>query len=270
VADHDFFLCSHTPEDVMALGYDFFLLIIHPKDLSQWITMQNAILKYLYTQDCKAHDNDYFSYTCIIKLNLSSIRKSHYIMTYNKIKPVWVNGQLRFGVCTIANTVIKKQEPLTLHYNNHRSGEIYLTDSCKWHKKVLLTLNMRQRMLLTLAKQGMTRQEMADIMCLSIQTIDRERVLLFNKLHVNTIEQAIIYATNCRLIYDPLTAKSDTYHQTVEKQKRIRQLTSGVLAHIQTGLDCGRSNRSLAKEVQCSETAIRKAIKRGKLIKKQA
>jgi hypothetical protein len=233
--------------------------------------MQNAILKRLYMDETMIDKVNYFSYICRMKRDMPA-KKNSYIMTYNKLKPIWINGQLYFGIYTIANSVMKtiKNEPLTLHCKDNIKGEIYSLESHKWREKDFLALNVCQRMLLTLAKQGKTRQDMAVIMCLFLQTIDRERAFLLEKLQVKTITQAIIYATNRGLIYDPILAKPSacTIKPLIKISKYTHRLTPDIMAHIQTGLDHNQSVRSLSRDVHCSDTAIHKAITQGRLKKK--
>jgi DNA-binding CsgD family transcriptional regulator len=121
-----------------------------------------------------------------------------------------------------------------------------------------------QRWVLVLAKQGKSQKEMAEIMCVSIHTVESLRKSVFDRFEVNSMEQAVIFATNHRLIFDT----GNIRFKETDKTKRSKHfLTSEILARIQIGLDANRSVNSLAREEKFSETSLRKAIRAGKLKK---
>jgi hypothetical protein len=94
---------------------------------------------------------------------------------------------------------------------------------------------------------------------------------IYEKLRVETIEQAIIYATNHQMLFNTVPAisgKNFSNFQCCSKSKKQRnKLTNEKLYYIQTALYNKQSVNSIAKEVKISEGAIRKAIKIGKLTK---
>lgn len=53
---------------------------------------------------------------------------------------------------------------------------------------------------LTLSIQGFTMSEIADRICLSPDTIKKYRKRIFEKLNVRNISEAIVAATNSRLL----------------------------------------------------------------------
>jgi hypothetical protein len=51
VAEHDLFLCGHTREEVMELGYDFFSKVVHPDDMLLLDNYYDAISDRLRSAD---------------------------------------------------------------------------------------------------------------------------------------------------------------------------------------------------------------------------
>ena len=71
----------------------------------------------------------------------------------------------------------------------------------QWKHYIYSPLSKRQKEALIWAQQGLSLKETANKMNISEKTIENIRKTIFEKLGVNTIEQAIQYASNRRLIY---------------------------------------------------------------------
>jgi DNA-binding CsgD family transcriptional regulator len=270
VANHNFFLCGHLPKDAMNLGYKFFRKVIHPEDLLLWGKMHNAILKRLNNTN-SINEVDFFSCSFRIKSYLLTGKSSHYLMAYQKVKPKYINEQLRFGICLLSLSVIRTSGNLRLYYKDKVNYETCSIISQKWKKQKIQPLSYRQKAILMWTKQGKSRKEVADILCVSISTIDAEKTLIFEKLDVTSMEQAIIYATNHQLIFNfyPVEMKSVKEEKPQKKQDCNHSLKPDILGRIQNGLDNGQSVNYLAKQEGFSETALRKAIKQG-ILRKQS
>ncbi len=70
----------------------------------------------------------------------------------------------------------------------------------RWDKRSMPTLTEGEKSVITLSIQGYTMSEIADKMCLSLDTIKKYRKHLFEKLGVRNISEAIIAATNNKLL----------------------------------------------------------------------
>jgi len=268
VSGHDFFLCGHSREEAMSLGYEFYRKVIHPEDISLFAGMHGAILQRL--QNSKEQlDLMYFSCTFRIGGYPQTGKKPDWLMAYHKLKPVYANGRLRFGLCMLTCSAIKTSGNLRLYYTGGLDYEEYLLTARKWRKQKMPSLTDRQRRILQLAKEGDTGKEIADRLRVSVKTVNADRTAIFENFGVTSIEQAIVYATNHMLLFNSTIQTLSEEKQPDRKQKRSHTLTPDILKRIQAGLDSGQSVNSLAKEVDFSETAIRKAIQQGKL-KKQS
>ena len=62
------------------------------------------------------------------------------------------------------------------------------------------TLTESEKSVLTLSIQGYTMSEIADKICLSLDTIKKYRKRIFEKLDVHNISEAIVAATNNKLL----------------------------------------------------------------------
>jgi DNA-binding NarL/FixJ family response regulator len=91
---------------------------------------------------------------------------------------------------------------LRLCYKNSPDYEEYVFESQTWQRQKEVLLSDRQKEILKLAKQGRNQKEMANVMNVSIKTVENIKTVLFEKLRVKSMEQAVIFATNHRLIFE--------------------------------------------------------------------
>jgi hypothetical protein len=132
ISNNDLVLCGYTQEMQKTLGYDFFNKSIHPKDILFWKDIHNTILNSLNNGELSADQVNYFSFLLRVKSSLSSNRKSDYLMTYVKLKPRWLNEQLRYGICMLSASIIRKQDnQLCVHYKNMNHSD-YSFKTKKW------------------------------------------------------------------------------------------------------------------------------------------
>ena len=204
ISNSDLILCGYTQEASKELGYDFFKEVIHPEDLPFWEEIHNIIFDSRNSDGWPPEQINYFSFLLRIKrASLSSNRKSDYLMTYVKLKPWWFNEQQRYGICILSTSVIRKPDKqLCAHYKDMGHSS-YSFKTKQWKHHHFLTLSKRQKEILVFAQQGLSLKETAEKMNVSNKTIESIRQTLFEKFGVNTIEQAIQYASNRRLIYHP-------------------------------------------------------------------
>lgn len=270
MSNHDLSLCGYTQEKPQELGYDFFKDAIHPKDLPFWINVHNTILESLNNYELPTDNVNYFSFLLRVKSSFTSHKRSHYIMIYVKLKPKWFNEQLRYGICLLSASVVQKPDKrLRVHYYNYDHSE-YSFRTHKWTHHPFSPLSNRHREMLTWSQQGLTITETADKMGLSDNTVKNMRHQLFEKFGINSVEQAIQYASNRLLIYH----SPPVLYETVGKKKNLLKyrpkrniLHSCALRNIQDDLDQGKTVNAIAKTRKIPESTIRYNIKKGKLMK---
>jgi DNA-binding NarL/FixJ family response regulator len=76
----------------------------------------------------------------------------------------------------------------------------YNRNTHRWDKRQMPTLTDGEKAVLTLSIQGYTMSEIADRICLSPDTIKKYRQRIFEKLDVRNISEAIVAATNNKLL----------------------------------------------------------------------
>lgn len=195
---------QNTPIEV---DYEHVKNIIHPNDVSFLDNVYTVILDSLNNEELMTDHINYFSFILQIRKDWSLQGKSDYLMTYVKLKPQWVNGLLKYGICMLSASIIRKQDnQLCAHYKCMDYFD-YSFKTKKWTHIPFSPLSKREKEMLIWAQQGLSLKETAIKMNVADKTIENMRYTLFAKFGVNTIEQAIQYAFNRRLLYNDFYKK---------------------------------------------------------------
>jgi DNA-binding NarL/FixJ family response regulator len=253
----------------MRLGYDFYPHIIHKDDLRLLARMHSAVLNSPYIAKCP-ENIAHFSFTVRIKIYPDITEETEYQMVYHKLKPVFFNGKLCFGICMMNISVLQTSGNLRVYFkDNIDSFDAYSFVSQRWDTEQVEHLTDREILILKFAKQGLNNKVIAGKLNIKYETLRRINTSICRKFNLETIEQVIVYATNHRMLFDTRRTYDTTKKRKGKKHCPKLKLTPKKLEHAQEYLDNGQSIRSIAKEIGVSEGGIRKAIKSGKLYKKQ-
>jgi DNA-binding NarL/FixJ family response regulator len=115
--------------------------------------------------------------------------------------PVFINGSVRMAVCHLSGSVIHKPGNLEIYFSDRKKSNLYSFKKQKWQPQETLLLTNREKDILKLARQGKCNKEIADILHVSEKTIRNIETTLYEKLNVHSMCEAIIYATNHRMIF---------------------------------------------------------------------
>lgn len=197
----ELFLCSFSIEEMMGLGYDFYARIICTEDLSLWKETYKQMLQYLQKYEEEQERIDFFSCTFRLQRILSFVSRPLLQMVYHRMKPVWVDHELRYLICCMEVSTYKGTGNLRLHYKNGMDYSEYNFVTKRWTQKRKEILTERERGILMLAQQGKSAMEMSDILCKGHNTIRNQIKALFVKLGRHTMLEAVELAHNLRMIY---------------------------------------------------------------------
>lgn len=259
----DLFLCGHSVEEAMTQGYDFYSQIIYPEDLPLWTNMLETVQQHLKDLEEDRDEIDYFSCTFRLQRKYSFVPRPLPQMIYLKMKPLWVDGELRYLICAMESSTIKNIGNLRLH----KMGQIYKEykfTTKRWHLTELKVLSERENTILMLAKQDKTSGEIADILCKGRNTIQNQINMLFKKLEVHSMQEAIEVADHYSISY---TRQNEQDHiQSSDIKKRCSHLKDN-LQRIQQHLNQQKSIRQIARLENTPESTIRYWINKGIIIK---
>ena len=211
VTDHGFFLCGYSRSEAKSMGYQFFDEIIHPEDLFLWVEMHNKTLKYLHEQDFGAEEVLYFLCTIRIKSSFQFRKTPYYMMSYVRLRPVFVNHKLKYGLCFFTASAVKTSGNLCVYLRGERIYREYSFTIKKWTDRNMLKLSQREREILMLTQQGLNREETANTLCVSDKTIKNTINRLLKKCDTKRITQAENYARIHRLIHYNRTVRPKSF-----------------------------------------------------------
>jgi DNA-binding CsgD family transcriptional regulator len=195
VSNHDLFLSGTSPEDVLKMGYDFFQKIVCPADLQLFIDIYRIILQRLFNPECKYRDIDYFAF------NFRLLNEGKSLMVYHKMLPMFINDQARWIICHLSSSVKQNSGNLEIHYQSGREYASYSFERQQWQEKKMPKLTDREKDILKLTKQGKCGKEIANILCISHGTLRNIELTIYRKLDVHSMIEAVIYATNHRMVF---------------------------------------------------------------------
>ena len=123
------------------------------------------------------------------------------MMSYLRLRPVFVNKKLKYGLCFFTASTVKTTGNLHVYFRGERIYSEYSFMIKKWIDRNMLKLSLREREILMLTQQGLSREETADTLCVSNKTINNTINRLFKKSNIKKMNQVENYARTHRLIY---------------------------------------------------------------------
>jgi DNA-binding CsgD family transcriptional regulator len=195
VSNHNLFLSGYSPDDVLKMGYDFFRKVVCPDDLSLFIDIHRIVLQRLFKPEYEYRDIDYFAF------NFRLLNEGKPLMAYHKMLPMLVNDQARWIICHLSSSVKQDSGNLEVHYQSGWKYASYSFEDQQWQERKIPKLTDREKDILKLTKQGKCGREIADILCISHGTLRNLELAIYRKLGVHSMIEAVIYATNHRMVF---------------------------------------------------------------------
>ncbi len=196
VSPNPMFLCGLTPERMKELGYRFYLEYVPQNEQSLLLDLNRAGFSFFGNIPVEERRDWYIQYDFHI------INDGHPILINHKLTPIALtsDGRIWLALCVVSAS----NHTTPGHIEMHRVGSPeyfeYNRLTRRWDKRCMPTLSEGEKSVITLSIQGYTMSEIADKMCLSPDTIKKYRKQLFEKLGARNITEAIIAATNNKLL----------------------------------------------------------------------
>lgn len=124
------------------------------------------------------------------------------ILINHKLTPLAAtsDGRVWLGLCVVSASTHTSPGHIEMHRIDSPEYYEYNMVTRRWAKRWMPMLSDAEKSVIRLSIQGLTMNEIADKMCLSLDTIKKYRRQIFEKLDVRNISEAIISATNNRLL----------------------------------------------------------------------
>ncbi|KAB1153651.1 helix-turn-helix transcriptional regulator [Tenacibaculum aiptasiae] len=197
VSENPLFLCGHTPDEVKEMGYLFYFNYVTPKDLKLLLKI-NTIGFDFYQKIPLA---ERINYTISYDFHLKNKEGKTFLIN-QKLTPIFLTdqGKIWKAVCIISLSNEQNSGNITVSKKGENNIFKYDLKGSFWKKIGKLKLTHREKEILKFSVRGFTINEMAEPMFISPDTVKFHRRKLFEKLEVTNISEAIVYATNNKLI----------------------------------------------------------------------
>jgi DNA-binding NarL/FixJ family response regulator len=163
----------------------------------------------------------------------------------------------------LTSSVIKRSGNLRIYYKNCPDFDEYSDKTEEWERHHFEPLTEQEIRILRFSKQRLTNKQIAEKLDISYYTLRHANMQICKKFHVETMLQAVIYATDHLLLFDHSMVSKKNKKKKCKKHRD--KLTPEILQDIETRLNNGQSKNFIAKEIDVSEGTIRYAIKKGKV-----
>jgi DNA-binding CsgD family transcriptional regulator len=248
---------------LLSIDYSSITQLLHPDDKQLFNKIHKAIIERLNSED-DVLSIRYFACNVRIQLSRTINQQPSYIMYVYKLKPIVIDNNTVVGLCVISSDSRKKSGNLRVYFKQNYDYEEYNFVKYKWSSSRKMCLTDRERIVLLLFKQGLSAKQVADRLECRLNTINKTLSNIYKKFEVNSITEAILYATNHRLFLNTGEEQKPFFIHLPYKFRR-RKMEDAKLKWIQIKLDKGMRIRAIAKEERVSESSIRYHIRHGKL-----
>lgn len=196
VSPNPMFLCGLSPERVKGLGYRFYLDFVPEDEQPMLLTLNKAGFAFYNDIPVDERKDWYISYDFHI------FNEGKKILVNHKLTPLALtsDGRIWLALCVVSAATHTDAGHIEMHRTGTSEFFEYNISSRRWNRRQMPMLSDGEKSVLTLSIQGYTMSEIADKICLSPDTIKKYRKRIFEKLDVHNISEAIVAATNNKLL----------------------------------------------------------------------
>ncbi|HAY3533446.1 TPA: response regulator transcription factor [Elizabethkingia anophelis] len=197
VSDNPLFLAGLTPEQVLSMGYDFYQRFVPAEDLQMLIDINNSGFEFYEKIPLEERKQYVISYDFHIK-NASG----KFILINHKLTPVFLTeeGKIWKSMCVVSLSTNTSSGNVTIgKLNSDLLWEMDLVTN-KWSERKKTNLTERETEILRFYNQGLSINEIAEKIFISVDTVKFHRRKLFDKLEVNNINEALAYVIHHKLL----------------------------------------------------------------------
>lgn len=189
-------LCGGEAEKIKDFGYRFYIDYVPQDDLKMLVEINNMGFKLFNKLPVGERKNYTISYDFHI------LRGKRKRLINHKLTPLILtkDGRIWLAICTISLAAGNERGNVIMKKTGSGMFYQYSLYDHKWeeHKEIVLTDNERE--VLSLSTQGYTMNDIADNICMSVDTVKAYKRSIFQKMEVKNIAEAVTYAQNHQLI----------------------------------------------------------------------
>lgn len=197
VSNNPLFLNGHTAEEVLAMGYEFYFKYVPADDLELLLKI-NTVGFAFYDQIPEEERSHYsISYDFHIQN-----REGNQILIHQKLTPIYLteSGKIWKALCIVSLSTHQKSGNITISKEGSGVVHCYDLEKAYWQKIEQVALTEREKEIIQYSIRGYSITEIGEKVFLSPDTVKFHRRKIFEKLEVNSITEAILMATNLKIV----------------------------------------------------------------------
>ena len=196
VSDNPIILCGQTAETMQKMGYKFFHTHVPEEELPMLKSLNQVAFKVFYDTPAEHRRQ------CMLSFDFHMRRDDRLILLNQRSTPMALtkDGAIWLALATVSISSHKEAGHIEFfRFYSRERFEYSLEHKC-WNKCETITLRPEEQQVLTLSAQDYTMKEISEIMLRSFDTVKFYRRQLLKKLGVQSITEALTFATNYGLI----------------------------------------------------------------------
>ena len=196
VSDNPLFLCGHTREEVLEMGYGFYMQHVPADELDMLVEINTAGFRFFN----EIPKEERLDYSISYDFHLLSERQKRLIN--HQLTPLMLatDGRVWLAVCVVSYSAQGKPGQIVVSKNNTNIFWHYSLDDHRWHQGERVSLSEEEKAILLLSAQGLKMEEIANRIFKSVDTVKFYKRRLYERIGVKNITEALSFATNYRLI----------------------------------------------------------------------
>ncbi len=196
VSANPMFLCGLSPEEMMSLEYRFYTQFVPDDEQKLLIEINRAGFDFFNKLPVEERKEWYIQY------DFHVINNGKKILINHKLTPLCLtsDGRVWLALCLVSAATHSTMGHIEMHRDGSPDFYEYNVVTHRWDKHQIPVLTDGEKAVITLSIQGYTMTEIADKICLSLDSVKKYRQHIFEKLNVRNISEAIVAATNNKLL----------------------------------------------------------------------
>ncbi|AOM79665.1 response regulator transcription factor [Pedobacter steynii] len=197
VSENPLFLCGHSVEEVLNMGYEFYFKNVPEKDLE----LLNLINEAGFDFFTKIPGNTKKLYSITYDFHLIN-KDGKPILINHKLTPLFLTNDEKMwkAMCMVSISHHKNAGNVYIHKQGTDESWELDTEHNVWRKSEKPKLTKREIEILRLHAQGLTINQIAEKIFVSPDTVKYYRRQIFGRLGVSNIVEALSYAVNNKII----------------------------------------------------------------------
>lgn len=196
VSENQLLLCGHTAEEIKEMGFMFYIKHVPNEEQKMLVELNKSGFNFYERLPIEERMNYSISYDFHIISNKKKTLINH------KLTPIALSKDNRIwlAVCVVSLSAHESPGHIEIRKQGQTSFWEYALDNHKWIENSGITLTEKEKDILSLSARGYTVNDIADYLCVAIDTVKFYKRKLFQKLNVKNIAEAISFATNYKLL----------------------------------------------------------------------